>query len=161
MVTNGNGKKNGNGNNHAGRPSKINPEIIAKILSWISEDSYFEVACRACGISRQTGYNWLERGKKEAERIDAGEPPYEADALYLYFYYRVDQAEAQCEVEDVRYIRGGFADWQSKAWIRERKNFDRWGRKETREVTGKDGKPLFVELLEKLRGLDDDGDKKS
>ena len=126
----------------AGRPTKITSAIISKITEYLMEDNYFEVACAACGITRQTGYNWLERGEKESQRIESGEIPYESEALHLDFFYAVDHAQAMAEVEDIRYIRGGFPDWQAKAWIRERKNFERWGKKESHEVTGKDGKPI-------------------
>lgn len=129
-----------------GRPTKITAVIIAKITEYLMEDNYFEVACAACGITRQTGYNWLERGEKESQRIDSGEIPYESETLHLEFFYAVEKAQAMAEVEDIRYIRGGFPDWQAKAWIRERKNFERWGKKESHEVTGKDGKPIEVEV---------------
>ncbi len=133
---------------HCGRPTKINPEIIARITEYLREDNYFETSCCACGITKQTGYNWLERGEKENLRIEAGEIPYESEALHLEFYYAVEQAQAMAEVEDIRYIRGGFPDWQSKAWIRERKNFERWGKKESHEITGKDGGPIQIKEVE-------------
>jgi hypothetical protein len=124
-----------------GRPTKITSELIKKIVRLIKADNYFDVACRACGITRQTGYNWLERGKVEAQRIESGGTPVD-EPLYVEFFYSVDQAEAQAECEDIRYIRSGYQDWQARAWIRERKCFERWGKKESHEITGKDGKPI-------------------
>ncbi len=126
-----------------GRPSSLTREILLQIKEAILDDSYFEVACRAAGVTPKTGYNWRDRGEKEAERIDKGEVPYEDEALYLEFFLSIDQADAQAEQEDIRYIRYGFSDWQSKAWIRERKSRERWGRVE--KVVGDKDNPLVIQ----------------
>jgi hypothetical protein len=126
----------------AGQPGRPTRELIDKIVEWLLQDSYFEVACQACGLTPSTGSDWKERGKQEAVRIAAGEAPRKKESPYLRFFLAIEQAEAQVEAEDILYIRGGRPDWQAKAWIRERRNFGRWGKKETIEHTGKDGKPI-------------------
>ncbi len=129
-------------------PYKLTEAIIAEIREAMLNDCYFEVACRASGICKKTGYNWFNRGQTEVERIEKGETPSEDEVLCLQFYIAMDQAEAQAEKEDIRYIRYGFKDWQGKAWIRERKNRERWGQRV--EHTGEGGGP--VQLLVKWDG---------
>jgi hypothetical protein len=128
----------------AGRPTKLTPAVLAQIREAVLFDCYFEVACRAAGITKKTGYNWKERGEKEADRVEADEVPNDAETLYMEFYLAIDQAEAQAEMEDIKYIRGGFPEWTGKAWIRERKSHQRWGKIERHEVTGADGGALLV-----------------
>ena len=122
-----------------GRPPKINPEIIEKIVSYVEASNYIEVACLACGISESTYYSWKEQGERNP------------DSVYGRFLESVKKAEANAEVEDIAYIREGRDNWQARAWIRERKAYQRWGRKDRHEVSGKDGKPIEVEVNAKQK----------
>jgi len=115
-----------------GRPTKLTPELQEEILRYISADNYFETSCWAVGITPQTGYNWLKRGERESSGI------------FREFYLAVKRAEAKAEILNVAYIKAGTDNWQSRAWILERKFPDRWGKKEKHELTGKDGQPIEV-----------------
>lgn len=120
---------------HPGRPTKFTPETIKKLLTALSQGNYRETACRYAGISHQTLRNWIAK----AETPDA--PP-----EYVEFLEALEKAEADAEVLDIAIIRqaaqGG--TWQAAAWIRERKNPERWGRREASkvEVSGPDGGPI-------------------
>jgi hypothetical protein len=126
----------------------ITRELIDRLVTYIREDNYFDTSCRACGLSKYTAYTWLEAGRKELERIESGCTPDPELACYVDFYNAITQAEAEAEVEDIAYIRRGGPDWQAKAWIRERKNFEHWGRKEGRQITGNNGEPVKIVVVE-------------
>lgn len=136
--------------NPVGRPTKFTPETRDKILQALRSGNYRETACRYAGISFQTLRNWMLK----AEEHDA--PP-----EYVEFVEAIEKAEADAEVADLALIRRAAQDqrdedgnvvargsWQAAAWIRERKNPERWGRREaTRvEVTGEGGGPIQMEV---------------
>lgn len=122
-----------------GRPTKFTEETRGKILTALKGGNYREVACRYAGVSYQTFRNWL----KMAE--DASAPP-----EYLEFLEAVEKAEADAEVADLALIRRAAQEgsWTAAAWVRERKNPERWGRKDRTavELTGADGGPLDVRV---------------
>jgi hypothetical protein len=121
----------------------LTPEVIAKIVEKVRAGNYLSTSVQACGISRKTCFNWLKRGNAEDDWIEAGNEPHEGhDAMCYAFMMAAEQAEALAEIEDIRDIRNGVENWQSKAWIRERRSRENWGRFEKHEVTGKDGEPL-------------------
>jgi hypothetical protein len=125
-----------------GRPSKLTPELMKKLVRHIRWGSTYESASRACGIHRNTRLNWMARGEKEAERIENGEPPYLDEALFLEFYYQADQADAIAECEDIKYIRQAKPGWGAKAWLWSRKNPACWGIKGRIEHAGDFGQPI-------------------
>jgi len=125
-----------------GRKTKLTPELQEKLVQYILADNYFETACWGVGITPQTGYNWLNRGERESKGI------------YRAFYLAIKKAEAEAEIVDIAYIKAGKDSWQSRAWIRERRSRERWGRTQI-EITGKDGGPIYIadakaRLLSKL-----------
>lgn len=122
-----------------GRPTKFTPETTDKLLSALKSGNYRSVACKYAGISFQTLRNWI----KIAESPDA---PVE----YVEFLDALEKAEAQAEVVDISIIRQAAhnGQWQAAAWIRERKNPERWGRRDVSkvELTGADGGPVDVRV---------------
>ena len=83
-------------------------------------------AAKAAGVSRQTVYNWLERGR--AAR--SGKLRAFADA--------VDQAEAEAEVTAVACIRTAMeaGDWRAAVEYLKRRHPDRWGGSAARRSPG-------------------------
>ena len=133
-----------------GRPSKFTPERTEKVLHALRAGNYRETACRYAGISYTTFRKWL----MTAEQPDA--PP-----EYIEFAEAVEKAEADAEIFDLAIIRRASQDqhddngdlvskgsWQAAAWIRERKNPERWGRREATkvEVTGAEGGPVQMQV---------------
>ena len=49
----------------AGRPTKLTPEVQARIVEAIEAGNYIEVAAAAAGISKPTFYGWMQRGTDE------------------------------------------------------------------------------------------------
>jgi hypothetical protein len=125
-----------------GRPTKLTPEVMDKLIRYIRRGHSYDTACRACGICRRTRQNWMKRGEKESDRIEFGETPDDQEAVYVEFYHRADQADAMAEIEDINFIRSGKQGWAARAWLRARKNPTRWGNNGNNENTEDFGKPF-------------------
>ncbi len=139
------------------------PELQDKLVKMIQAGNYAEVAARACGINTSTFYAWLSRGGQ-------GEEPFANLAK------AIEKATAEGELRDFTLI-GKHAEkqWQAAAWRLERKLPQRYGRKDSLEVTGDEAKPLsvvaarvdfgrlseqeraeFMRIRDKMRVLDDE-----
>lgn len=131
-------------------PSKLNKGLIDAICILLADGNYFKTSCEAMGICKASGFNWLKKGEelanKWAEEADKDENTPQPESLYFQFYMAVKKAQAQSEVADIAYIKAGKDSWQSRAWLQERKNFDRWGRKDRHEVSGKDGGAIALNI---------------
>jgi transposase len=103
-----------------GRPTKLTPELQKRIVKLVRDGNYIETAAIAAGITKQTFYNWMERGK-------AGEEP------FAEFFDALKRAEAEAEAEIAATVRAGLRDapqWQSAMTFLERRWPTRWGRRD-------------------------------
>jgi hypothetical protein len=57
-------RKPGKGRKGGGRPPKITEEVVAIVARELKRTAFFTTACEIAGITRQTGYNYLKRGKR-------------------------------------------------------------------------------------------------
>lgn len=94
-------------------------KLTRGICQMIRLGNYPEVSARAFGIQSNTFRTWVTNG---FEDIQNGE-----NTPYAKFVLAVDIADAQSEALDVSDINSAIEGWQAKAWIRERKSFQRWG----------------------------------
>lgn len=103
----------------AGRPTKINEEIITKIAGYIRAGNYIETASAVVGINKSTLYDWLKRGAREP------------GTLFEQFSDAVKKAMAESEVSDLNVISKAAMEgvWQAAAWRLERKFPTKFGRK--------------------------------
>ena len=139
-----------------GRPTKFTPERTERLLEAIRAGNYRITACQYAGIAKQTLRNWIAI----AQGPDA--PP-----EYIDFLAALEKAEADAEAYDLALIRNaarGEKDetgeytvkpqWQAAAWRLERKNPERWGRRDATkiELTGADGGPVDMNVT---LGVDD------
>ena len=117
-------KKSGPAKGEGGRPIILTPELQAEIVTYIEGGSYVETAAAGAGISKDTFYAWLKKGKKESKGI------------YRDFSDAIIKAIARSELRDINNIyKAGQTSWQASAWRLERKYPDRWGRKDRTETT--------------------------
>lgn len=121
--------------NPSGRPSKLTPELQAKLVEYISAGNYDCVACGLVGINPSTYYRWLQLGKEAKS------------GKYREFYNAIKKAAAAREASWIKYIDSD-PSWQSKAWLLERRYPERWSKKETRTI--ETDKPIIIDF----RGLD-------
>jgi transposase len=116
-----------------GRPTSLTPEVQAVVIEAIKRGNYRDTAAKLAGVTRQTLWNWEQRG-------ETGEAPYAA------FFDALQKAEAEAEsmlLEEIRHAQpsipgegGRGADlWQAKAWLMERRWPKRWAQRVRQAVT--------------------------
>lgn len=120
-----------------GRPTKLTPQVQARIVQAIVGGNDITVAAAYAGIHKAQFYRWLEKGEQQQQGI------------YRAFRDAIEKAQADAETRNVALIAKAAQDgtWTAAAWWLERKYPERWGRKERHEVTGKDGKDLVIRVV--------------
>jgi transposase len=81
-----------------GRPSRLTPEVSARIVEVVRAGNYLTVAAQFAGVGISTLQGWLARGRKAAAALDAGEEIPPEERRYLEFLAAVSQAEVHAEV---------------------------------------------------------------
>lgn len=119
-----------------GAKSKLTDEVREKVCKAIAGGNYAPVAAKAAGISESTFYSWLKQG----EEAKSGK--------YLVFLESVKSAEAFAETSAVQVVQDAMpSDWKAAMTYLERRYPERWRRRETQEITGKDGSPLTIKVV--------------
>lgn len=120
----------------SGRPTKLTPDVHKRIVDAVATGNYYEAACGYAGVSYQTLRNWIQRG----EAAKSGR--------YFEFLEALTRAEAQCEVRMVAQWQAAMPeDWRAIRDFLERRHNGRWGRKDTRELTGDVSAPLIFKVV--------------
>ena len=119
-----------------GPKSKITPELVELIIEHLKEGNYDVVAAQAAGITRQTFYRWIRKGKTEKEGI------------FFDFYQAVEEAKAAGETELLHTIRkASTRSWTAAAWILERSRPQRWSLHKAKEKAAKAWEKEILSLL--------------
>lgn len=124
-----------------GAPTKLNRELIEKIVKAMMMGAYVETAAAHAGINKETFYRWLKQGARELQKNP------NARSIYAELSNAVSKAFADAELRDVENIdkhaigvkpewdeNGNqiqhpiAPDWKASAWRLERKFPKRWGR---------------------------------
>src|SRR5207237_775595 len=101
-----------------GRPTKLTPEVVKRIVDSIRAGNYLENSAAYAGIWKVTLFDWLRRGN------------HQTTGMYRGFRDGVEKALAEAEIRDVMNItKAAEKNWQASAWRLERKFPGRWGRK--------------------------------
>lgn len=146
-----------------GRPKKLTPKIKKAIIEAVERGNYVETAAALAGISKTTLYDWMKRGAREADRLDRF-PDEEVDPNerpFMDFSNALTRAMAVAEDRDVQNIdKAALEDWKASAWRLERRNPERWGKKESLnaklEHSGKDGGAIETKSKFDLSNLSDE-----
>jgi hypothetical protein len=111
---------------------RFDAETAATIVSYVQAGAFMETASAAAGISKQTLYSWLKRGKAAAK------------GALRDWWEEVQKALALSEVAMIGAVSQAAQDgqWQAAAWHLERKWPERYGRRERIEHTGPGGGPI-------------------
>lgn len=113
-----------------GRPSKLTPEIQAKIVQLLAAGNFVETVCDHVGLHKDTFYEWIKRGER-------GWAKDKKPVNYVDFSDAVKKAIAQVEMLTVNDVRQGVFNWQSRAWWLERRHPDKWGNRQKHEHSGR------------------------
>lgn len=132
-----------------GRKTKCTPEVRKKIVDALKAGNYAEVACRAAGIGESTYYQWIARGRADAE---AGR-----QTVYAEFAEAVKEADARAEQYAVAMVLKAMpTNWQAAMTFLERRFPKRWRRRDG-DGDERTARAALVELVERLRA-EDEGD---
>jgi hypothetical protein len=115
------------------RPSLLNPDRSRKICDLIAAGNYAETAARSAGITDRCYYIWMERGRKEHERLTANPKanPKKTEDIYIQFFRDVEKALGESESRLILQIAAAGRDpkhWTANAWLAERRFPEKWGR---------------------------------
>jgi transposase len=124
-----------------GQPLTFTPEKGAEIVGYLEEGALMETVAALAGLSKQTLYNWLRRGRRE-----------ESPELAA-FSLACRGAMARSELNDLRIIKVAAmtGQWQAAAWRLERKFPDRYGRRSDEGLIDKKVEKRLKEILDKAR----------
>jgi len=119
--------------------TKLTEEKIQLASKLIGAGNTVKTIYGALGVSKQTWYNWLDKGSKAKS------------GLYRKLYEEVEKAESRAESRYVTIIaQAAEENWQAAAWMLERKYPERWGRKDKVDLSAdKDGFKVVVEYIDK------------
>lgn len=155
-----------------GQPTKLNKEIMDKIVSVLKVGAYIETAAAYVGISKDSIYEWMKKGAVAKGGIykefsDAmGKAISEAEMMMLTTVvqaargnttgrylkdsdgnYILDRHGAKIAIKNVQ------PDAQSAQWILERRHNKRWGNKQQVEVVNPDDELTEEQALAELENM--------
>ncbi len=110
----------------SGQPTKLTLAVQKRIVELVKAGNYYETACKASGIGETTFYRWKARGEKETSGI------------YREFWEAIQKATSDAEAHHLENISlaADSGAWQASAWYLERKNHERWRRREKNQIEG-------------------------
>lgn len=131
--------------------SKLRPEMCERMRSSLLSGAPIHISAAYVGISRETLYQWLHRGRAilATPGLGANDPE---EALFAWFADSVDGGVAAWEVGNNALIAQAAREgvWQAAAWQLERRKPEEYGRRV--RVDGVDGAdPKFGRLADELR----------
>jgi hypothetical protein len=107
-----------------GRPTKFTHDRIKTILDALREGNYRDTAAEGAGITYNTFREWEKKGEVEEK------------GKFHDFNVAIKRAEAEGEQLHIRRINqaGEEGAWQADAWMLERKDPKKWGRKDATKL---------------------------
>ena len=128
---------------------EADPDIISRLVEALKAGNYVDDACAYAGIAESTYYLWMERGRRAAAALAAGETPKPADAPYVEIMESASRARSAAVVRNVNFINRAASEgtWQAAAWWLERTRPDKFGRRLATELSGPAGGPIEVEMV--------------
>ncbi len=107
------------------------PTIGQRIVEALRLGAYREEAAGYGGVDSRTVARWVERGEKEAARIDNGQKPDPREVPFVRFADTVKSAEAEARIGAIKTIREAMSkNWVAAMTFLERKDPRLWGRRD-------------------------------
>jgi len=100
--------------------TKFDPDTCHKIIQALEAGNYQKTAAALAGVSENTFYRWMDRGKNAKS------------GKYREFCESVKKAEEKAKAYHLQQIRKASENgsWQASAWYLERKHPQEWGRQQ-------------------------------
>lgn len=124
--------------------SELDQNKIDRVVSAIVSGSDLETACAYAELSTGLMFIWLERGRREADRIANGVAENEEETQYLNLWNSLKKARAEAVVRNVAFVQKAAQDgtWQAAAWWLERTVPETFGKNANKPVEAPTPKPL-------------------
>jgi len=132
-----------------GQPTKLTKELTDKIVGYIRQGNYIEVACQACGIDPRSYYTYLQNAEGARERVERGEGLSESESLLIEFSQAIKKAHSEAEIELTSELRSKPRDWQNLAWILERTRNERYGQRQGLDLKANEPVKITIETVDK------------
>jgi hypothetical protein len=135
----------------AGRPDMLNPKLQEAICKRIEKGTYPAKAAVLEGISKDTYYAWMRRGRTEPK------------GKFYNFLKAIRKAESIAETAYLEQIRKaatgeetGKPVWQAAAWYLERRYPDSWGRRDRVDLnhSGEFKQKVEVDIFAEIKKLE-------
>lgn len=112
----------------------IDQDKVSQLLTALRSGGDLDTACHFAGLSNAQVYRWLERGKVESERIEAGNLPIETENEFLVFWDELKKARADAIIRNVAHVQKAAqaGTWKAAAWWLERSVPDVYGTRSAR-----------------------------
>lgn len=122
-----------------GRPSKLTPELTARLCAYLRDGHYIATACQLAGITEATYHAWAAKGRATPgsvfseflESMEAARAHAEADALSaIRSAMQPWRRRVTSSARGDRYLQETDmpGDWRAAAWYLERAYPERYGR---------------------------------
>ena len=126
---------------------KLTPEVLSTIIEGVRLGMTYADAAKAAGIGRSTFYNWKLKGERGRR------------GLYKDLLDKLKAAEMEGMKANLQTIHNASKDsWQAAAWLLERRFPQQWAKTVRNEISGIEGKPIKITLVEVVKDYGDDGD---
>ena len=131
-----------------GRPTKISPELISRVEVAIAAGNYVETAAAYAGLSKDTIYKWMKRGRRTLDDLKNGKIKKvpKAEEIFVILSKKLSEAMAKAEARDVAII--GKAASGGAQITEERIVYDKAGNIVEKVVTNKTILPMASRSLE-------------
>lgn len=130
-----------------GRRPKLTPKLEEEIIKLLRAGNYMRTVAKYVGITEQTLYNWIARGRAEYEKLQADSTATlnAEEKRYFDFFEKVQKAETHAEVRAVAYWQSQMEkDWRATKEFLARRYPEAWSPRY--EISGPEGKPVNVQL---------------
>ena len=162
------------------RKTKLTTERKEVILQEIEAGATRELSAKLAGITEQTLYNWIKRGKeyepdetlesmtkkellfkakaleiKGAAKLKKDqliEKIEEKEAIYFTFWQDLQRAEARAMKRHIdNIVRAGIEDWKASAWYLERRDPDNWAKRDRLQVDNQHSGSIETKETQELK----------
>jgi|GEM_PF-329257 len=121
------------------RPTKINERLIEKMAKAVESGMFIESVAAYAGISKSTFYDWLRRGERERQRVEANprRKVRKSEELYVDFSYAIEIAMGRADARDeLRLENFANSDWRALVKKMEMKHPERYYQRQAVALEG-------------------------
>lgn len=142
------------------RRSKLTPKVQEDFCNALQIGATIEIAAGYAGIPERTIYDWLERGRKEEERLAQTPPPEPNpnEARYLRFSQAVRESRISADIVCLQTVEAAARTDPAWAWkLLQARHPKDYNPRQQVDVTT-DGNPLPITIIEVVKSVEGESD---